>query len=150
MGFCHDIGDIKRLCQKKRVLLIEDNCESLGSRINKTLLGNFGMASTFSFFVGHHLSTIEGGMICTDDEELCHMMTMVRAHGWDRNLPRHEKKALRTLYNVPEFLAKYCFYNLGYNLRPTDINGFLGNNQLPYLNKVIAQREKILKNGNPL
>jgi len=145
LGFCHDIDNIKRLCQEKSVLLIEDNCESLGSRVNKTLLGNFGLASTFSFFVGHHLSTIEGGMICADDEELGDMLVMVRAHGWDRNLPRHKKEALRTLHNVSEFLAKYCFYDLGYNFRPTDINGFLGNNQLAYLNKMIAQREKNFK-----
>ena len=62
LGFCDDIDNIRNMCATKNVLLLEDNCESLGSKVGSTLLGNFGLASTFSFFVGHHLSTIEGGM----------------------------------------------------------------------------------------
>jgi len=145
LGFCHDINNIKSLCKKNNILFIEDNCESLGSRINKTLLGNFGLASTFSFFVGHHLSTIEGGMICTDDEKLRHMLIIVRAHGWDRNLPHFKREELRATHAIDEFFTKYTFYDLAYCVRPTDINGFLGNNQLTYLDKMIDQREKNFK-----
>src|SRR3989344_3014647 len=83
LGFCDDIDEIKKICDKKKIILIEDNCESLGTVYKGRKLGNFGMASTFSFYVGHHLSTIEGGAICTDDEELETMLQIVRAHGWD-------------------------------------------------------------------
>ena len=70
LGFSDDISKIKSICDNNNIVFIEDNCESMGSIVDANLLGNFGLASTFSFFVGHHLSTIEGGMVCTDDEDL--------------------------------------------------------------------------------
>lgn len=87
LGFCDDIDTIREICDERGIILIEDNCESLGTVYKGKLLGNYGVASTFSFFVGHHMSTIEGGAVCTDDEELATMLKLVRAHGWDRNLP---------------------------------------------------------------
>lgn len=140
LGFCGDIDAIRSLCDEHDVILIEDNCESLGTRYKGTLLGNFGVASTSSFFVGHHMSTIEGGMIATDDEELAHMLTMVRAHGWDRSLPPEKQQALRAQYNVDDFHAQYTFYESAYNLRPTEITGFLGSLQLPMLEETIEKR----------
>lgn len=140
LGFCGDIEKIANLCKKKSVILLEDNCESLGTRYKGKLLGNFGLASTFSFFVGHHLSTIEGGMICTDDDELASMLLMVRAHGWDRNLPHAEQKTLRTKHGVDDFHARYTFYESAYNLRTTEISGFLGCLQLPMLEETIKKR----------
>lgn len=80
LGLSDHIEKIKLICENNNIILIEDNCESLGSRTSKKLLGNFGLASTFSFFVGHHLSTIEGGMICTDSKRLYNMLVMIRAH----------------------------------------------------------------------
>ena len=112
----------------------------MGSRVNTKLLGNFGIASTFSFFVGHHLSTIEGGMVCTDDEELKDMLLMVRAHGWDRNLSAKKQMELRNKSDIDDFFAKYTFYNLAYNVRPTEINGFLGNEQIQYWDKIVSRR----------
>ena len=85
LGFCDDIDEISKVCKDRGILLLEDNCESLGSEYKGKLLGNFGYASTFSFFVGHHLSTIEGGMIVTDDEYLYEMLVMARSHGWSRS-----------------------------------------------------------------
>src|SRR3989344_2406475 len=70
LGFADNIEKLRQMCEEKNILFLEDNCESLGSKAYGKLLGNFGLASTFSFFVGHHFSTIEGGMVCTDDEEL--------------------------------------------------------------------------------
>src|SRR3989344_9620202 len=67
LGFCDDIDKIKNICKKEKIILIEDNCEALGTVYKDKKLGNYGLASTFSFFVGHHLSTIEGGAVCTDD-----------------------------------------------------------------------------------
>lgn len=140
LGFCGDINKIKDLCSKKGIILLEDNCESLGSKVNSKRLGNFGLASTFSFFVGHHLSTIEGGMVCTDDFNLYKMLKMVRAHGWARELPTWDKQKLKRKNKIEDFYDPYTFYVLGYNLRPTEITGFLGISQIEYLPICIRKR----------
>jgi len=142
LGYSDKIGEISKFCKKNGILLIEDNCESLGSEYKEKKLGNFGLASTFSFFVGHHMSTIEGGAVCTDNKELDTMLRIVRSHGWDRNLSPAEQNKLRKKHRVNEFYGKYAFYDIGYNLRPTEIQGFLGLNQLKYLDAIINQREK--------
>lgn len=142
LGFCDDIDIIKKICDLKKIILIEDNCESLGTVYKNKKLGNYSLASTFSFFVGHHMSTIEGGAVCTDSEEIAIMLKLVRAHGWDRNLESKEQIKLRKKYKVESsFYSKYTFYDLGYNLRPTEINGFLGNNQIKYLDEIITKRQ---------
>ncbi len=141
LGLCDDLSAIAALCRDEGVLLLEDNCEALGSTHQGKLLGNMGLASTFSFFVGHHLSTVEGGMVCTDEEELAQMLIMVRAHGWDRQLPRPVQAALRKEHGVSDFHAQYTFYHLAYNARPTEMQGFLGHIQLPLLMKAISARE---------
>ncbi len=150
LGFSDDIQTIAAMCKNSRVLLLEDNCESLGSKTSGMLLGNFGMASTFSFFVGHHLSTIEGGMIVTDDKKLYLALRMVRAHGWDRQLPKKEQIELRKRFKVDDFLASYTFYDLAFNIRPTDLQGFLGNEQLKYLSIMIRKREENFFRLQPL
>jgi CDP-6-deoxy-D-xylo-4-hexulose-3-dehydrase len=140
LGFCDNLPAIKELCDKHGVVLMEDNCESLGSEISGTLLGNFGIASTFSFFVGHHMSTIEGGMVCTDDDELRDYLVMARAHGWDRNLDASAQERLRKTANIDEFYAKYTFYDIASNFRPTEINGFIGNTQIQYWDEIVEKR----------
>jgi len=140
LGFCDDLPGLKKLCDDNNVLLIEDNCESLGSSVNNTLLGNFGVASTFSFFVGHHMSTIEGGMVCTDDERLHDYLVMGRAHGWDRNLTPETQQKFRSEAGIDEFYAKYTFYDIASNFRPTEINGFIGNTQMPYWDEIVSKR----------
>lgn len=142
LGFCDDIDVIQRVCQKRNILLIEDNCESLGTIYKKKKLGNYGYASTFSFYVGHHMSTIEGGAICTDNESLATMLRIVRAHGWDRNLSFVKQKEIRNKFKVNStFYSRYTFYELGYNFRPTEISGFIGNVQLRYIEKIISRRQ---------
>ena len=142
LGFCDDIDKIKEICKQKKIILLEDNCESLGTVYKNKKLGNYSLASTFSFFVGHHMSTVEGGAVCTDDEEIATMLKLVRAHGWDRNLENKEQNKLRKSYHVEStFYSKYTFYDLGYNLRPTEINGFLGNIQLKYLDEIVKKRQ---------
>lgn len=143
LGFCDDIDQIKKICKPKNIILIEDNCESLGTIYKGRKLGNFGIASTFSFYVGHHLSTIEGGMVCTDDYNLATMLKIVRAHGWDRNLnPAAQKKLKKNFKIKSEFHDRYTFYDLGYNFRPTEIQGFLGNAQLRYINEINKKRNQ--------
>lgn len=147
LGFCSDIDEIKKICKKEKIILLEDNCESLGTIYKGKKLGNFGFASTFSFYVGHHMSTIEGGAICTDDSELSDMLSLVRAHGWDRNLEFNKQDKIRKKFKVNStFYSRYTFYDLGFNLRPTEINGFLGNIQIKYLDEIIRKRnENFLK-----
>jgi len=145
LGFCDDIDVVRRICEEKGVILFEDNCESFGTVYKGNKLGNFGIASTFSFFVGHHLSTIEGGAVCTDDRELAQMLRLVRAHGWDRNLKSAEQADLRAKYAADPFYGRYTFYDLGYNLRPTEIAGFIGNSQMLYADTIVATREKNFK-----
>ena len=142
LGFCDRIDKIEKICKEKNVIFLEDNCESLGSKCNGKLLGNFGLASTFSFFVGHHLSTVEGGMICTNNKRLYHKLLKVRAHGWDRDLPEYKKTELQNKYNIDDFFKRYTFYDLAFNIRPTEIQGFLGNEQLEYWDDIVDKREK--------
>lgn len=152
LGFCDNIDKIKTICNKKNIILIEDNCEALGTIYKNEKLGNFGLASTFSFYVGHHLSTIEGGMVCTNDKKLATMLKIVRAHGWDRNLSEIEQKKLRKTYGIKSsFNDRYTFYDLGYNLRPTEISGFLGSYQLRYIKEIIQKRnDNFIKLGGSI
>lgn len=143
LGFAGDLDKIQKLCKKQNIILLEDNCESLGSELPAGKTGNFGLASTFSFFVAHHMSTIEGGMVTTFDDELAEMLKIVRANGWDRNLTAQQQQKWRKKYDIKsELQAKYTFYDLGYNLRPTEITGFIGLYQLQFLEYNIAQRAK--------
>lgn len=142
LGFCDNIGEIARLCKENNILFFEDNCESLGSKFQGKLLGNFGEAATFSFYVAHHISTIEGGMVVTDNEDLYHELLLARAHGWDRDLPEEKQKKLRNDNRIDDFYSQFTFYRPGYNLRPTDIQGFLGNDQLQYWDHIVQARSK--------
>lgn len=130
LGLCDDIDVIKEICDARGVILIEDNCESMGSIYKGKKLGNYSLASTFSFYVGHHLSTIEGGAVMTDDPDLNKMLRMVRAHGWKRDVDKDL-----------DFYGRYTFYDLGYNLRPTEITGFLGVEGMKTIDKVAGERQ---------
>jgi CDP-4-dehydro-6-deoxyglucose reductase, E1 len=141
LGLCSDLLKIKHLCSQNNVLLLEDNAESQGTEFQDIKLGNFGLASTFSFFVGHIMSTIEGGMICTDNEELYNSLLMTRANGWDRNLLKSYQNRLRNQNKINNFQAKYTFYDLAFNVRPTEITGFLGLEQLKYIDEIIDKRQ---------
>ncbi|PIT96841.1 DegT/DnrJ/EryC1/StrS aminotransferase [Candidatus Campbellbacteria bacterium CG10_big_fil_rev_8_21_14_0_10_35_52] len=143
LGFAGDLAEIKKMCTERDILLLEDNCESLGTELPEGKTGNFGLVSSFSFYVAHHMSTIEGGMVCTDNDNFAKMLRIVRANGWDRNLEPHQQKKLREEHNVEsEFHSKYLFYDLGFNLRPTEITGFLGLCQLKSLDEGLRKREE--------
>lgn len=143
LGFTGDLDIIKKICDENEIILLEDNCESLGTELaNGGKAGNYSLGSSFSFFVAHHMSTIEGGMVCSDDEDFVEMLKIVRANGWDRNLTAFQQSKWRKRYNISsEFVAKYTFYDLGFNFRPTEITGFLGLTQLKYLDSNIKVRE---------
>ena len=142
LGWCDaSFAEIEQYCKNNDILLLEDNCESMGTIFKGKKLWNYSLASTFSTYVGHHMSTIEGGMVCTDDVEFYDMLIMTRAHGRDRNLSPDRQSAMRDKYQVDGFYSKYTFYTLGYNLRPNEITGFLGCEQLQYLDETIKTRE---------
>jgi CDP-6-deoxy-D-xylo-4-hexulose-3-dehydrase len=142
LGLAGNLAEIKKYCCENEIIFIEDNCEALGTELHEGRTGNFGLASSFSFFVAHHMSTIEGGMICTDDDDFAEMNRIVRANGWDRNLDSSQQIKWRQKYDIKsEFNAKYTFYDLGYNFRPTEITGFLGLFQLKFLSENIKIRE---------
>lgn len=142
LGLTGDLATIQQCCKEKGIIVLEDNCESLGSELADGKAGNFSLASSFSFFVAHHMSTIEGGMVCTDDDDLCEMLKIVRANGWDRNLTEEQQKKWRSKFNIgSSFEANYTFYDLGYNLRPTEITGFLGQYQMQFLDENIKTRQ---------
>lgn len=141
LGFCGDLNVISELCRENGVVLLEDNCEALGSKAYGKKLGNFGLASTFSFFVGHHLSTIEGGMICTDDDDLYDALIMARSHGWARDLSPEKQETLSREWRIDKFHSRYAFYSPGYNARPTEIAGFLGNCQLYHWDYIVSKRQ---------
>jgi len=119
--------------------IVDDN----GTELPAGRAGNFGVCSSFSFFIAHHMSTIEGGMACTSDPEVGEMLRIVRANGWDRNLEPGQQAKWRGRFGVEnDFEAKYTFYDLGYNLRPTEITGFIGLHQLRYVEETFALRER--------
>jgi CDP-6-deoxy-D-xylo-4-hexulose-3-dehydrase len=126
LGLVPNMEKVVSLCEKYDVVLFEDVCESMGSKYQGKYLGSFGFASFFSMYFGHHLSTIEGGFINTNDEDFYHLLLMMRSHGWDRDLPKEKQEELRKKYKVSEFDSLYNFYVPGFNLRSTDLQAFIG------------------------
>jgi CDP-6-deoxy-D-xylo-4-hexulose-3-dehydrase len=150
LGFPNKMKEIIELCNKYNVILLEDSCESVGSTYNGTKTGNFGLMSSFSTYFGHHFSTIEGGIISTDNEELYHILLSIRSHGWGRDLPEKEQKRLIKKYNISKFKSLYTFYYPGFNLRSTDLQAFIGLGQLEKLEQIIQKRHENFKYYNNL
>jgi CDP-6-deoxy-D-xylo-4-hexulose-3-dehydrase len=130
--------DVMRdFCDAHGLYLFEDNCESMDAELNGRKAGTFGDISTFSSFFSHHISTMEGGMITTDDEELFHLCKSLRAHGWTRDVPEHSP--IRTT-SENDFFEAYRFILPGYNVRPIELSGAIGLEQLKKLPAMTAQR----------
>lgn len=142
LGLSPDMEKIVALCKKYGVILLEDNCESQGTEFDGTKLGNFGLMSSFSTYFGHTMSTIEGGMVCTNDKDVYDLIKMLRSHGWDRDLDEDAQKKLRTKWGVDDFSALYTFYEPGFNLRSTDLQAVLGIRQLDKVDDWIDQRNE--------
>ena len=126
LGLVPNMEQVVNLCNQYDVILLEDVCESMGSKYQNQYLGTFGFASFFSMYFGHHLSTIEGGFINTNDEDFYHLLLMMRSHGWDRDLPEWKQKELRTKFECTDFDSLYNFYVPGFNVRSTDLQAFIG------------------------
>lgn len=135
LGLVPRMDKIVELCEKYDVILLEDVCESMGSKFDGKYLGSFGMASFFSTYFGHHISTIEGGFINTNDVELYEALLMMRSHGWTRDLPNQVKGEI-------QFNDLYKFILPGFNLRSTDLQAFIGLRAIDKLDELGKKRNE--------
>ena len=140
LGLSPHMNEIVSLCKKYDVVLLEDNCESQGTSYEGVKLGNFGLMSSFSTYFGHTMSTIEGGMICTNDDEVYHTLLQLRSHGWDRDLPVEQQQELREQWSCDDFSSLYTFFIPGFNVRSTDLQAFIGIEQLDKIDNNIQKR----------
>ena len=142
LAHLNDMEEINRLCEKYDVVLIEDACEALGtSDVNGKKAGNLSLAGSFSFYYGHHISTIEGGAVTTNDTKLYNLMLSIRSHGWSRDVDSNFKEEWKKEFNIDDVREFYTFYYPGFNLRSTDLNAFIGISQLDKMDEIIKVRE---------
>lgn len=140
LGNPNDFDKIKKIIDGREIVLIEDNCESMGAEYKGKMAGTFGVMGTFSSFFSHHISTMEGGLIVTDDEELYQILLSLRAHGWTRNLPKNNLVCSEK--SDDPFEESFRFVLPGYNVRPLELSGALGIEQVKRLPNLIVERRK--------
>ena len=138
LGNPNDFSKIEAIICQRDIIVLEDNCESMGATFNGQQAGTFGTVGSFSCFFSHHISTMEGGMVVTDDEEIYHIMLSLRSHGWTRHLPKYNCVTGKKSDDL--FEESWRFVLPGYNLRPTELSGALGTAQLKKLPDLVAGR----------
>ena len=138
LGNPNDFDELGSLIGDRNITLLEDNCESLGATYKEKQTGTHGLMGTFSSFFSHHIATMEGGCVVTDDEELYHILLVIRAHGWTRNLP--EENLVSGVKSHDPFEESYKFVLPGYNVRPIEMSGAIGIEQLKKLPLFIETR----------
>ena len=127
LGNSTNMSELKKIINKNNLILIEDTCESLGSKYDGKFLGTFGKFGTYSFYISHQITSSEGGMIVCDSQEDYNLIFKLRSHGWDRGLKNKKNNS-------------FNFINSGFNLRPTDLTAAIGFSQFKRLNKMKAIR----------
>lgn len=142
LGNPNEFDKIKEICDAHGLIIIEDNCESMGATFNGKYAGTFGVVGSFSTYFSHHLCTMEGGMNITDDEELYHFMLAIRSHGWTRHLPE-DSKIYKKLQDP--FYESFNFIMPGFNLRPLEIEAAAGIEQLKKLDEFVERRRENAK-----
>jgi CDP-4-dehydro-6-deoxyglucose reductase, E1 len=140
LGNPNDFNRITEIIAGRNIVLIEDNCESMGAKFENKHAGTFGVMGGYSSFFSHHISTMEGGLIVTDDEELYQILLTIRAHGWTRNLPK--KNLVCGDKSDDPFEESFRFVLPGYNVRPLEIEGALGVEQVKRLPSLISARRE--------
>lgn len=140
LGNPNDFDRIKSIVNGRKITLIEDNCESMGAEFYGKKTGTFGVMGSYSSFFSHHISTMEGGLISTDDDELHHILLSLRAHGWTRNLPKVNHVCSDKSDDL--FKEQFRFVLPGYNVRPLEMSGALGLEQVKKLPRLIEERRK--------
>jgi len=142
LGNPNEFSKIKKLIKDKSIVLFEDNCESMGAKYKNQFTGTIGEIGTFSMFYSHHICTMEGGMILTDNLELYHILLSLRAHGWTRELPKENSLCIK---EDDAFNESFKFILPGYNLRPLEMSAAVGKVQLNKLEKFVAIRRQNAK-----
>lgn len=142
LGVPADMTAIMALKKKYGFKLLEDTCASHGARHKRRLVGTFGDISVFSFYYGHHMSSVEGGILCTNNRDLYHHLLMLRSHGWLKDLPAADARRVMRQYGFDPFHFPFTFLLPGFNLRPTDIGAKIGHIQLANLNNTISIRTR--------
>jgi len=142
LGNPNEYDEIKNIIQGKNIYLLEDNCESLGGIYKGKQLGSIGLMGTYSTFFSHHMATMEGGLVGTDDEELYHLLLSLRSHGWTRHLPKENKLCVKSDFAFDE---SFRFILPGYNVRPVEMMGAIGIEQLKKLPEFIQHRRENAK-----
>ncbi len=140
LGNPNDFAVIQALADRHNLVVLEDNCESMGAEFNGRKTGSFGVMGSQSCFFSHHISTMEGGLVTTDDEELYHLMLSLRAHGWTRQLPLENQVVGRK--GDDAFEESFRFVLPGYNLRPLEMSGAIGIEQIAKLPRLIEERRR--------
>ena len=140
LGNPNDFDRINTIIADRNITLLEDNCESLGATYGGKYAGTFGLMGTFSSFFSHHIATMEGGCILTDDEEIYHILLSMRAHGWTRNLPKNN--LVTGVKSDDDFEESFRFVLPGYNVRPLEMSGAIGCEQIKKLPNLLAERRK--------
>ena|ERR1035437_1199426 len=140
IGLPANIDKIQKIANDYNLLILEDCCESHGATFKNKKVGNFGVASTFSFYWGHHLTTVEGGVICTDNDELNDLFILKRSHGLAREL--HPSKHQKYKDKYPDIDFNFLFVTHGYNFRNTELHAVLGIEQLKHLDNYISIRNE--------
>lgn len=142
LGNPNDFDAIKTIIGDRNIILLENNCESMGAEYNGKQAGTFGIMGTFSTFYSHHMATMEGGFVVTDNEELYHILLCLRAHGWTRNLPKDNLIAPKS---DDWFSESFRFVLPGYNVRPVEMIGAIGIEQLKKLPNFLKHRRENAK-----
>jgi CDP-6-deoxy-D-xylo-4-hexulose-3-dehydrase len=142
LGIPSKMTEIEQICEDNDIVLLEDSCESIGSKYDYRKTGSFGLMSSFSFYFAHHLSTIEGGMICTDDFKMYNILKSIRAHGWNRDLDEPFKTEIKKGIEVESFKDLYTFYYPGFNFRSTDLQAYIGLIQMNKLDIFVKNRHR--------
>ena len=142
LGNPNDFDKIFEMTKEKNIIVLEDNCESMGAEYKGKQAGTFGIMGTFSTFFSHHMATMEGGFVVTDDEELYHILLSLRAHGWTRNLPKENQVCTKS---DDWFTESFRFVLPGYNVRPVEMSGAIGIEQLKKLPNFLAKRRENAK-----
>jgi len=133
---------IFEICKDNNIIILEDVCESMGSKYQDQYLGTFGDVSVFSLFYGHHLSTIEGGLICTNDEEISDLIYSMRSHGWGRDWSKQKQAEYKNKHQISDFDFLYSFFYPGFNLRATDLQAYIGLTQIDKLDLFATNRQE--------
>lgn len=140
LGTPVDLDGIQGLQSRYGFVLMEDSCAAVGSQYDGRLVGTFGDMSSFSFFYGHHISTIEGGMVCTNDDRLHTLLLHLRSHGWAKDVAPEIEESQARAHGIEGFNRPFTFYYPGFNVRSTDLNARIGLSQMKKLDQVVARR----------